>query len=135
MKRTIISLIVSLSITHTAMADSILRASEASPVSTTIVLVNAALVVGAVQLVVLSTSLSRANPGKVNVKVKNPTNGTEETLMVNQGAADIAQVKKGDSLTVKATNTGALIFKNDMALAYVISPSKGELMLSDEITR
>ncbi|MDO8414812.1 MAG: STM0539 family protein [Agitococcus sp.] len=115
-----------------AIADSVTRASQASALGG-LSMVTGSLGVMASPIILVSDVLDTVvKSSTMRVEVTTAT-GAKEIIVLPRGIVEKTQLKKEDELAMQPAKSGALLTKNGVPLAYVVTPANANLTRSYEL--
>lgn len=117
-----------------AAAGSTLVPSQMSVLGGMSVVGGSLLVVASPFLLVSNVLVASTKAGQVQVEVTTEK-GIKETISLPKETVAKAELKAGDRLTVKPSKAGAVLSKNDVPIAYLVTPENAKLSRSHELAR
>lgn len=85
-------------------------------------------------LIISNVAENSEKGGKVKVEVTNP-DGAKDHIALPAETVAKANLKAGDRLTMKPTKAGGILSKNDVPVAYVVTPENANLSRSHELAK
>lgn len=85
-------------------------------------------------LIISNVADNSEKGGKVKVEVTNP-DGAKDHISLPAETVAKANLKAGDRLTMKPTKAGGILSKNDVPVAYVVTPENSNLSRSHELAK
>ena len=134
MKRIVALLVAAALVPSIASAEGRYGGSMASALSTLVVVASPVIVLTSPIIIVNHIVQDSTKRDRVQVQVTTDK-GKAETIELPKKVVADAKLTAGDKLTVEQAKSGAVLSKNDQAIAFLVTPENAKLSRSHELAR